>query len=192
MASNSAREKISDAAFRVLAKTRWDALKLADVAKAAKMPLATLVRDVPAKPALIGMMLRLTVDDAIRRHKPERGSHSAHDRVFDVAMNWFEAQASRKAAVHSLYEGLKRDPLALIAARDDIHSAANTLLALAQADDGRANLKALGLALAIARAVPGWLEDDKDLSKTMASLDTDLRRGADLLRRFDPKAKPEA
>ncbi|HEX4533580.1 MAG TPA: hypothetical protein VH000_05060 [Rhizomicrobium sp.] len=192
MVNNSGQKKIAEAAFRVLAKTRWDALKLADVAKAAKMPLPGLLREVPAKPALIGMMLRLTVDAAISRYKPERGSHSAHDRVFDVAMNWFEAQAARKAAIGSLYEGLKRDPLALLAAREDIHSAANTLLALAQADDGRANLKALGLALAIARAIPAWLDDDKDLSKTMASLDADLRRGADLLRRFDPKAKPEA
>jgi hypothetical protein len=107
-------------------------------------------------------------------------------------MSWFEGQATHKAAIRALYEGLKRDPLALIAARDDIQFVGSTLLALAEADDGHANLKALGLALAIARAIPAWLDDGKDLSGSMASLDADLRRGADVLRRFDPKAKPEA
>lgn len=189
MVAANAEQKIAEAAFRALAKTPWDELKLADVAKAAKMPLASLLREVPNKPALIGPLLQLMVDDALRRYKPERGSSNSRDRIFDVTLSWFESLAPRKAAVRSLYEGLKRDPLTLIAAREDIHSAASTLLALAEADDGRADLKAAGLALAIARAVPGWLEDDKHLSKTMASLDGDFGRAEDLAKRFGGKTK---
>jgi AcrR family transcriptional regulator len=189
MAAANPETKIAEAAFRALAKTRWNALKLADVAKAAKMPLASLLREIPNKSVLIGPLLRLTVDDALRHYKPERGSSNARDRIFDVTLNWFEALALRKAAVRSLYEGLKRDPLTLIAAREEIHAAASTLLALAEGDDGRADLKAAGLALAIARAIPAWLEDDKHLSKTMASLDGDFGRAEDFAKRFTGKAK---
>ena len=189
MAKANFEKQIAEAVWRTLAKKRWDALKLADVAKAAKMPLASLLRDVPAKPALIGPMLRLTVGDALSRYKPDRNSHNARDRAFDVTMSWFEALALRKAAMHSLYEGLKGDPLALVAAREDILSAASTLLALAEADHGRAGLKAIALALAIGHAIPSWLNDDRDLSKTMASLDGDFSRASDFMKRFCGKSK---
>lgn len=187
-----ADRRIAEAAFRLLAKTRWDGLKLAGVARAAKMPLPALLREVGAKPGLLGAMLRLTVDDTLRRYKPDRSSHGARERLFDVAMAWFEAQAKRKPAFRSLCDGLMRDPLALIAARQDVFAAASALLALAQADDGASGIKALGFALALARAIPAWLDDDADLSKTMASIDGDLGRAHDLAGRFGPKSRREA
>jgi hypothetical protein len=70
------------------------------------------------------------------RYKRDSGSESARDRIFDVAMTWFDVLAARKQAVRSLYNGLKRDPLALVAARGEILSAAGWLLVLAEADTG--------------------------------------------------------
>ncbi len=182
-------KKIVDAAFRALSKTRWDRLKLADVAKTAKMPLAALLREVPSKPALIGFMLRHSVSDTLRRYRPDRSSHSARERLFDVAMCWFEAHAPRKSAVRNLREGLKRDPLALLATREDAMAAFAALLALAEADKGPSTVKAVALALAMARAIPVWLDDGADLSRTMASLDRDLRRADDLFKRFGEKSR---
>ncbi len=189
MAGADAENKIAEAAFRVLAKKRWDALTLADVAKAAKLSLPALLREVPAKPRLIGLLLQRSVADTLKRYKPDRSSHTPRERAFDVAMCWFEALGPRKTAVRNLHGGLVRDPLALIAARQDILSAAATLLALAEADTGPSGLKAIGFALALARAIPAWLADGKDLSKTMASLDGDFGRAEDLSKRFGKKSK---
>ena len=172
---------LADAALKLLVKTRWDELTLARVAKAAKIPLGELQALAPAKPALLGIILARFGRDTAARYKPDKGSSSARDRIFDVAMTWFDILAPRKAAIRSLYEGLRRDPLSLIAARGEFVAAAGWLLVLAEADKGTANaIKAAGLALALGRAIPAWLDDGKDLAKTMASLDRDLARGESL------------
>ena len=52
------------------------------------------------------------------------------------------------------------------------------LMTLAEADKGPAlALRAAALAAVLGRAIPVWLKDDADLTKTMARLDGDLRRG---------------
>ncbi|MGH6872203.1 MAG: hypothetical protein ACREHE_11915 [Rhizomicrobium sp.] len=168
--------KLADAALRLLAKTAWRDLTLAMAAKAAKLPLTQLRPIANGKPALIGLILTRLGDDTAKRYRADAES-SARDRVFDVAMTWFEASNNRKPALRSLYEGLRRDPLSLLAARADIVTAASWLLALAEADTGPAiPLRALALAGAMARAFPAWLEDGKDMAKTMARLDGDLSR----------------
>jgi AcrR family transcriptional regulator len=181
MAKSSPETQLADAALKCLAKTRWKDLALADVAKAAKIPLTNLQSLAPSKSALLGLIFVRFGRDVAARYKRDSGSESARDRIFDVAMTWFDVLASRKQAVGSLYDGLKRDPLTLLAARDAILSAAGWLLVLAEADTGPASaIKATGLALALGRAIPVWLIDGKDLTKTMARLDGDLRRGESL------------
>lgn len=182
MAKSDPKAKLADAALKLLAKTRWSDLTLAAVARAAKVPLRELRTLSPAKPALIGIILIRIGDEVARRYKPDDGS--AHDRLLDVAITWFETQAAHRKAIGALYDGLKFDPLALLDARGGIVSAASWLLTLAEADTGPAlPIRALALAGAMARAIPVWLQDDKSLTKTMAQLDADLSRGENLFRR---------
>jgi hypothetical protein len=177
MAKSSPETQLADAALKCLVKARWNELGLSDVAKTAKIPLTALQTLALSKSALLGLILARFGQDVAARYKRDSGSESARDRIFDVAMTWFDVLAPRKLAIRSLYDGLKRDPLALIAARDEILSAAGWLLVLAEADTGPSNgIKSTGLALALARAIPIWLDDGKDLTKTMARLDGDLRR----------------
>jgi hypothetical protein len=169
--------RLADAALKLLAKKRWSDLTLAQAAKAAKIPFAQLQPLAASKPALIGAILDRIGGETASRYKPDARS-SARDRLFDVAMTWFEVLAPRKPAIRSLYDGLKHDPLSLLAARGAIVAAAGWLLALAEADTGPAvAMRSMGFALAIARAIPVWLDDGKDMAKTMARLDGDLRRG---------------
>jgi hypothetical protein len=171
--------KLADAALKLLAKTRWNDLTLAAVAKTAKVSLAGL-RPLGGKPALIGLILRKLGDETAKRYRPGAKS-PARDRLFEAAMSWFDVSNARKPAMRSLFEGLKRDPLSLLAARLDIMSAASWLLTLAEADTGPAiSIRSLALAGAIARAMPVWLDDGKDMAKTMARLDGDLRRAGSL------------
>ena len=75
--------------------------------------------------------------------------------------------------------------MALLFARGEIVAAAEWLMTLAEADTGPAlALRATAFAAMLGRAVPVWLDDDADLTKTMARLDGDLRRGESLLGRL--------
>jgi AcrR family transcriptional regulator len=190
MAKTNPETELAQAALKLLAKKPWSELTLAEVAKAAKQPLASLQTTAPNKAALLGLILKSTGTDIAKRYRRDPGSADARDRLLDVSLTWFEVLAPHKRAVRSLYDGLKRDPLTLIAARAELVAAANWLFVLAEADTGPAlPLRALALAGILARAIPVWLEDDKSLSKTMARLDTDLRRSAGLLgteRKRDP------
>jgi AcrR family transcriptional regulator len=181
MAKSSPETQLADAALKCLAKTRWRELALADVAKTAKIPLTALQTLAPSKSALLGLILARFGQDVGARYKRDSASESTRDRIFDVAMTWFDVLAPRKPAIRALFDGFRRDPLALIAMREEILSATGWLLVLAEADTGPATgIKATGLALALGHAIPVWLDDGKDLAKTMARLDGDLRRAENL------------
>ncbi|HEY2033373.1 MAG TPA: hypothetical protein VGH02_06760 [Rhizomicrobium sp.] len=181
-------DKLADAGLKLLAKKSWRDLALADVAKTAKIPLAQLQGLRGGKSALLGLILEKIGAETAKHYKPE--SDTARERLFDVALAWFEVNAKRKPAIHSLYEGLKYDPITLISERGEFAAAAQWLMTLAQADTGPAvQARALVLAAVIAHAIPVWLEDDSELSATMARLDADLSR-ADFLKKR--RAKPAA
>jgi len=167
--------KLADAALRLLAKTKWRDLTLAQVAKAAKVPLASLQDLRGGKPALVELMLAKIGADTAKHYQPE--SDTARERLFDVALAWFEVNTKRKPAIRSLYEGLKYDPITLIGQRAAFISAAQWLMTLAEADKGpMLQARALALAAIVVRTVPVWLQDDADLAGTMARLDADLSR----------------
>jgi AcrR family transcriptional regulator len=166
--------------MRLLKKQAWRELSLAAIAKSAKVPMTELAAYAPSKPALIGLILRRLGEEVTRAYKPD--AETARDRLFDVSMLWFDTLAHHEDAVRSLYEGLRTDPITLISARGGIIAAAEWLMTLAEADTGPAlALRAAAFAAILGRAVPVWLEDDSDLTKTMARLDGDLRRGESLL-----------
>jgi AcrR family transcriptional regulator len=169
--------RIAAAAFRLLGREAWNGLTLASVARSAKVPWDEMLKTAPSRTALVGVMLRRAAADTAKRHRPDRVAKRMRDRVFDAIMSWFEAQNVRKEAVRALYDGLAREPLTLLALRGDIIASTGWLLALAEADAGAAApVRAACIAGIVARALPVWLSDDKDMGKTMAQLDRDLRR----------------
>ncbi len=181
MAQATPDTKLADAALKLLAKKPWRDLTLAEVAKAAKVPLSGL-QSLGGKSALIGLMLQKFGAETASRYMPEENS-GAKDRVLEAAMTWFEINARRKPAIRSLYDGLKFDPLTLIEQRVAFADAAAWLLTLAQADTGPAMpLRTLGFAAIMGRAIGVWLDDDAEMAKTMARLDGDLSRAVDFLR----------
>jgi AcrR family transcriptional regulator len=181
MVKTDPERELAQAALKLLAKKPWPELTLAEVARAAKQPLASLQFVAPNKPALLGLILRAIGADVAKRYRRDPGSSDPRDRLLDMSLTWFEVLAPHKRAIRALHDGLKRDPLSLIAARGATVAAAEWLFVLAEADTGPAlSLRALALAATMARAVPVWLDDDKTLSKTMARLDTDLRRAENL------------
>ena len=92
--------KLADAALKLLTKTAWRDLTLAQVAKAARIPLSQLQDLRGGKSALVGLILMKIGAETAKRY--ERESDTARERLFDVALAWFETQAKRKAAIRSL------------------------------------------------------------------------------------------
>lgn len=172
--------RLADAALRLLKTETWRDLSLADIARAAKVPMTELAAYAPSKPALIGLILRRLGRDVTRTFKPD--GEAARDRLFDVSMAWFDTLARHRESIRALYEGLQSDPVAIISARSEIVAAAEWLMTLAEADTGPAlALRATAFAAVLGHTIPAWLDDDTDLTKTMARLDGDLRRGEGLL-----------
>jgi len=187
MAKATADTKLADAALTLLAKKPWRDLTLAEVAKAAKVPLFSL-QSLGGKAALVGLILHKFGAETAARYVPEKNA-TPKDRILEVALTWFEVNARRKTAMRSVYDGLKFDPLTLLAQCEAFTSAAVWLLTLAQADTGPATqLRALGFAAIMGRAIPVWLDDDAGMAKTMAQLDSDLSRAAGFLH---PRSKPD-
>ena len=175
------KTQIADAALKLLGTCGWSDLKLMEVARRANVDPATLQASAANKPALLGIILNRIGSDTATRYRSDSVSDDPRDRLLDVALTWFEVLNKHKPAVRALYEGLKRDPLSVIAAHSEIIGAAEWLLALAEADTGPAiPARALALAGVMARAIPVWLDDDAEMAQTMARLDGDLRRASDM------------
>ncbi len=171
-------QRLADAAFRTLAKKSWSDVSLAEISRAAKVPMREMAALAPAKSVLIGLMLKRIGEKVSGSYERGRGQEAGRDCLFDVGMAWFDALATHKSAIRSLSRGLRSDPLTLLAVRGEIVAAAEWLMALAEADKGPAfSLRGFGFAIVLGRAIPVWLDDDADLTKTMARLDGDLRRG---------------
>lgn len=180
------------AAFRLLARKDWRTLTLAAVVRAAKLKLAEALAVAPSKTALAGLILRTTAQETARRYRPDRASRSARERLFDVAMTWFEVQQPRKPAMRALYAGLRGDPLVLFSARGAVIRSAEQMLALAEADNGPlAPVLTVAFAGILSRGIFVWIDDNRDMDKTMAALDRDLGRMERVLLRRDERAQSD-
>jgi hypothetical protein len=186
-----AENTLADATLRLLPGKKWQDLTLASVIRAAKLSWTDAFALAPSKSALVTLVLRRIAEETARRYTPDRASRGARERVFDAAMAWFDVQQSHKDAMHTLYNGLRRDPLALLSARRDIFETADRILALAEADCGPAEaVRRAAVSGVLARATLVWLADDDEMGKTMAQLDRDLRRVERLFRAPKPKSVP--
>jgi hypothetical protein len=176
-ANSRADTRLADATLKLLATRSWEELTLASAMRAAKLSWNDIFECAPSKSALVGVLLRRTAEQTAGRYRPDRVSQSARERVFDAVMTWFDVQQAHKKALKSFYGGLRRDPFTLLSARGEIIETAEQLLALAEADVGPLEpARAAFFAGVLARATLMWLDDDEEMGKTMAQLDSDLRR----------------
>ena len=180
-----------------LAATRgWGALALADIAAAAKVSMAELYAHYPSKPALVAAFLRDTDRRVLAGLAAEPPEGSARDRLFDVLMRRFDALAPHRAAVESILAATARDPVALGCGLGPFRRSMACMLEAAGIDASGLGgaVRTKGLAAVYLSMIPVWLGDDSpDKARTMAALDTRLRRVEaclGLLRRSKRAAAP--
>jgi len=166
-----------DAALRLAETRKWSEISLPEIAEAAGLSLADMLRVAPSKPALMAAFAR-RVDGAMLAAKIDADG-SVKDKLFEILMRRFDALAPHKAAVKNMLADLPREPIAAICA---LPSLLRSMRWAAEAAGVRtatplAPFKINALAVAYLAALLVWRDDDSaDAAKTMAALDKSLGR----------------
>jgi AcrR family transcriptional regulator len=190
------RTAIVEATMKLAAERRFEDITIRDIAAEAGVSLADFRDAFPSKGAVLAGFSRKIDRIVLATPLGELAASSKRDRLFDVLMRRLDAMAPYRDGLRGVYEGLRRDPTALIAMNQLTVNSMRFMLEAAEIDsDGpAAALKLQGLALAWARVFAIWLDDaPPDFSKTMAALDRELTRGERVvggLDRLDRMAAP--
>ena len=174
----SERDRLIDAALRLIVRDGWRRLSLAAIAAEAGLPILTLYRNFRSKPAILCAFLRRIDETVLAAPLEAAADERPRDRVFDLLMRRFDALRPYRDALEVLGRELPTDPPAAFAAGARLLcSIAWMLEAAGIATDGLRGIAAVKLTtaayLAAARV---WRRDDSpDLAPTMAALDRRLR-----------------
>jgi AcrR family transcriptional regulator len=173
------RARIVDALMALAAERRFEEIAIHDIAERAGVSLADFRDAFPSKGAVLGGFTRRIDRTVLSHHDDELASETPRERLFDVLMRRLDAMAPYKEALREIGGWLQRDPLAAMAINQALLNSMRFMLEAAGLDaEGLTGaLKLQGLALAWRRVVGVWLDDDPDLSKTLAALDRELTRG---------------
>jgi AcrR family transcriptional regulator len=170
--------RVRQAAFALAMRRPWHDIGLADIAAESGLPLAELNAHVSSKAAILAGFSR-DVDEAmllvLSRDPPEG---EPHDRLFDVVLKRLEIMAPYRgelAAISRSRPATASEGLALVQA---VSVSLDWMLAAARLEDDPAwrGIGRAGLLYAYARTLRAWVkDDDPGLSRTMATLDRELR-----------------
>lgn len=183
-----ARTRTVEALLALCAEQGYNSVTLPMIAARAEVSLADLRDLFPSKGAILGGLMRivdrkvLTTLDAGMEDQPVR------ERVLDVMLKRFEALAPYKAGLADIRKSLACDLSALVALNQAALNSWRYMLAAAgvDAENHLSFLKLQGAAMVFGRAFDTWLTDDApDLSRTMAVLDRELKRGEWVLERAE-------
>jgi ubiquinone biosynthesis protein COQ9 len=182
------RGKIVEAAMRLAAERGWSALTLDEIAGAAGCNLAEFRREFQGKAQILTAFTR-AIDDAVlaKIGRAEPGA-APRDRLFDVLMTRFEVMAPYKPALRRIMADLRFRPGESLVQAGAAGRSIYWMLAAAglNADGPRGALRVPGVMGIYARSFDIWLEDDDPgMARTMAALDSRLRRGERIAQRFD-------
>lgn len=157
----------------------WYNTSLADIAAAAKVPLAQLYAIYPSKGAIVAAFSKQIDEQVLAAVAEEEEAEGLpRDRLFDVLMQRFDALKPHKAAVEAILADAGRDPLAMLCDLPRfMPSMAWMLEAAGINSSGCAGaLRAKGLACVYLSTLRVWLNDETpDMARTMAALDKRLR-----------------
>lgn len=178
----SDRDRIVDAAARLIAAEGWRRLSLGAIAAEAGLPIVNLYREFGSRSAILCGLFR-RIDEAVLAAPPdaeasEELGERPRDRVFDLLMRRFDALQPYRGALEVLGRELPTDPCtALTAGARLLRSMAWMLEAAGISTQGLGGAVAVKLtAAAYLATLRVWLRDETpDLGPTMAALDRRLR-----------------
>lgn len=170
---------IAAAAMRIAAAKGWRSTGLIEVARAAGVPLPAFYRYSPCRAGLLAAVSRAADQEVLAEGAAPDAADPPRDRLFDVMMRRFDALQPYRGGLASVHRDLVGEPVTALAVSMQVRRSMARMLRAAGIEPGRpaGALWLTGLILLYTRVFPVWLADDTaDLARTMAALDTGLRR----------------
>jgi AcrR family transcriptional regulator len=167
------------AALRLAAERGWRSVSLQDVAAAAAVPLATLRRDFPCKTSLLVAYAQEVERRAAADPVPFEPEDTVRDRLFELLMQRLDILQESRPAVTSILRELPSDPLGAAVAGPEVLRLMAAILDRAGVPSAGpvGLLRCKGLAAIWLATLYVWARDDSpDHARTMAALDSNLRR----------------
>jgi AcrR family transcriptional regulator len=175
------RGKIVDALMQLASERRFEDISIRDISKEAGVSLADFRDAFPSKGAILAGFSRRIDRAVLSEESDSLADESPRERLFDILMRRLEAMAPCREGLREVLAYLRRDLGTAFAMNQVTMNSMRFMMEAAgiEAEGGAAGaIKLQGLALAWARIVGVWLDDDDPgLSKTMAELDRELTRG---------------
>lgn len=174
------RGRIVDALMKLAGERPFEEISIRDICKAADVSLADFRDFFPSKGAVLAGFSRRIDRVVLSQVSGELADENARERLFDILMLRLEAMAPYREGVREATAWLRRNPTSALAMNQVVIGSMRFMLEAAgiEAEGAAGAIKLQGLALAWARVVAAWLDDDETgLSKTMAELDRELTRG---------------
>ena len=186
------RAEIIDATMSLAARMRFEEISIRAICEEAHVSLAQFRDAYPSKGAVLAGLSR-RLDMIVLAHRAEAtaqelAQETAKERLFDVLMRRLDAMAPYKEGLREITAWLRRDPISALAVNRLMLNSMRFMMEAAGVDTGGDGdvIKLQGLALAWARVVGVWLDDEEpELSITLAALDRELTRGEAMVARLD-------
>jgi AcrR family transcriptional regulator len=188
ISGNSPRDRVIDALMALAAERDWNAIGVADIAEEAGITLAEFRDLFPSKGAILASFSRRIDHAVLAGTSDDLASEGDKDRIFDVMMRRLDALRPYKAALRQMAPSLSTDPLSMSALNQVALNSMRFMLASAGIDtEGPLGLvKLQGSVLMFAKIMDIWFrDDDPGLSRTMAALDAELKRGGTIVHRLE-------
>lgn len=182
------RARVVDALMALAARQPWDMISLSAIAEEAEISLADLRDLFPSKGAILGGFVRRIDRIVLDGTGEDMQDQPARERVLDIMMRRFDALLPYRDALRSISRAFERDPLGMLALNQQGLNSWRYMLEAAgiEVDGPMGALKIQGAILVFARAFRIFLdESDPALTRTMAALDRELKRGEWVLARAE-------
>lgn len=182
------------AAMELAADRGWRRVSLSAVADRAGVPLAVVYRHFGCRAALLAGVSRLADGAVLAGGEGGAAGESPRDRLFEVMMRRFDALQPFRPGLAAVMRDLACEPLTALAFAPAFGRSMAWMLRAAGLDpDARGGpLLVAGLGMVDARVMRVFAGDDTpDLSRTMAALDSELRRAENSLNTCLGRARRE-
>lgn len=177
-------------AFALLAERGWDGLSLLALAERAGVSLLEVHRQLPDRRAILRALSERVDEAMLAIDRAELEGLPPRDKLFELVMRRLDALAPYRAGVARLARDARRDPCVLLPIGCRLDGSLRWMQELAglRAHGLRARLQRRALMAVYLQALRTWFVDENaDLAKTMAELDTLLRRAERLAGLGEPR-----
>lgn len=177
-AEDTVAERLAQAALALAHERGWRDLSLAEAAMRAGVSLADARECFPDKGALLAWLMGASDRHALAQGRAD-AEETPRDRLFEVLMRRFDALQTRREGLVAILRGLPGDPLpaACLLPRFAVSIAWMLEAAGISASGPLGTLRVNAIAAVYLSTLRVWLEDDSaDMARTMAALDSGLRR----------------